>query len=435
MTSRRVMFRKPSAFTRASIETPYGSFLILLCPRMRSIECFPIPRTLFGKTHNLILVSVPGWATRWMLLLMRVLLLRISWPHWKSSVLTAKVKCQRLRYTRTYVQYPNLADQSQEEPATRKLIRRSVRVKIKFAFSEPQIETLIATISRLTQEMQTLIQQTDGPYERRGVSRPNQASRYEIKKFCAVKTAAGSLYSALSRACTMHLEHQAHLSLRPVHNDPSQVQFTLAMRHMDLRAGPGESDKRSRLWLTVESVVSGTLHSTSDFKILEDLHPETKRRREQESLSSIPKDSLTESPISRKTTKKRVQFALPEPVFPQPNPCSKQLEILPNFCANENFCTQMHSISKQPINGTAACVGYLELSGCSKHLVYLKSRTQSIITAATSQPLMTLKDFFDDSYRANLSCDDLMQHQRVCIAKHLAMIILQFQATPWLDKS
>ena len=149
---------------------------------------------------------------------------------------------------------------------TKKLIKRSIKDKMKFAFSESRIEQLIETISRLNQAMQTLLQQTGILCERRCVSQPSKTTKRKIAQFNAVKVAAGNLYNALSRACTKHLEHQVHLSLQPVHNGPSQVRFTLAMKHMSLRPASNESGLRrnSRLWLTVESNISGTLHSGNE---------------------------------------------------------------------------------------------------------------------------------------------------------------------------
>lgn len=264
---------------------------------------------------------------------------------------------------------------------------------------------------------------------------PNQATKWKIEKFGAVKAAAGNLYKALGQACTIHLEHQAHLSLQPVHNDSSRVQFTLALRHTSVRRGSGEVAPPSRLWLTVESVISSTLHSSTGFNILRELQPRQKRPRDQQTSPSELQECSTDPSISRKTTKKQVQFAPPEAVLSQPYPCTKELDMLPNFCANENFCTQLQRVSRQPINGTASCVGYLELAGCSKHLIYLNSNTQSMMAVASSNPLIKLKDLFGDTYRSTLPCAYLMQHERIRIAKQLALAVLQFQATPWLEKS
>lgn len=59
-----------------------------------------------------------------------------------------------------------------------------------------------------------------------------------------------------------------------------------------------------------------------------------------------------------------------------------------------------------------------------------------MVKPATASPsLVALKDLFEDGYRANLPCNGLLQYERIRIAKHLALAVLQFQATPWLEKS
>ena len=151
----------------------------------------------------------------------------------------------------------------------------------------------------------------------------------------------------------------------------------------------------------------------------------------------MPNDLLTVSSTLPKKSKKRVQFTSSVPVLPQDHPCIEHSANLPDLCANENFCTQLQRISRLPTkdSSTAACVGFLELSGCSKHLVYLKSSTQPVVTDATSQSLVVLKDLFDESHRANLPCHGLLPYERVRIAKQLAVAVLQFEATPWLNNS
>lgn len=282
--------------------------------------------------------------------------------------------------------------------------------------------------------MQTLVQQTEVTCERKSLSRPSMATKRRIEKFSAVKGAAEDLYKALSHSCTVHTEHQAHLSLQPVHNDSSQVQFTLAMRHSAPTSTPAVPANGQRLWLTVESVVSGTLQSNNDARLLEELPPQQKRRREVDPPSNMPSSSTSVGTSCPRTkTKKRVQFSLSDSNVHPPALCMKQLEVLPNFCMNENFCTQLNKISRQPYKGSATCVGYLELSGCSKHLVYLNSAAQTIKTSISS-PMVALKDLFAPTYRATLPCGGLLPHDRVQIAKHLSLAVLQFQATPWLER-
>jgi hypothetical protein len=48
--------------------------------------------------------------------------------------------------------------------------------------------------------------------------------------------------------------------------------------------------------------------------------------------------------------------------------------------------------------------------------------------------LVALNDLWADCYRTNLTCGGLIPHERIRIAKHLAVAVLQFQATPWMER-
>ena len=276
--------------------------------------------------------------------------------------------------------------------------------------------------------MQTLLQQTEVTYERKSLSRPSMATKRRIEKFRTVKGAAENLYRALSHACTVHAEHEACLSLQPLHNESSQVQFTLAMRHSTPTTATTVLANQPRLWLIVESIISGTLQSRNDSGILGEKCP-----REVDQDPNLPSSSSGGTPCPSAKTKKRVQFSPSDSDVVQPALHIKQLDILPNFCTNENFCTQLHKISRESCKEPVTCVGYLGLSGGSKHLVYLNSVAQTL-KASISPPMVALKDLFAPTYRATLPCGGLLPHDRVRIAKHLALAVLQFQATPWLER-
>lgn len=311
-----------------------------------------------------------------------------------------------------------------------------VRKKIRFALSENRVNALVDTIKRLTEGLRTLTEQTEPLKERHGVSYTTTSTKHRIAKFRAVKSAAENLYQALGHACTKHAEHRAHLSLQPSHNDASQIQFTIAFSQSGSNGVLEDPYTAQPLWLTVESLVTGTIQYGAENSEVPKLTTGRKHPRDPSPTPiSTMKSACLISTETVKKVKKRVTF---EPLL---QPCSlsddrRNLDSLTNFCDNSNFCTQIRRIIQQPILGTNHCIGYLSCSHSSKHLVYLNSRIQSISTSPSREmALVSLRQLFDNVYRASLPTGGLLQHERIQLAKQLATAVLHFHSTPWLDKS
>lgn len=246
-----------------------------------------------------------------------------------------------------------------------------------------------------------------------------------------VKTAARNLYEALGAACTKHTEHQVHFSLQPSYTGcspyPTQVRFTLAFRRVAMTR---DDCCNEPMWLTVESIVTGTVQkaSSAEDKALSDLSTSSKRGRS--SPTPPPSQKL------RKRQKKCVRFRSPTP---PPSTLAMKLDAaLPNLCAQSNFCNQITNLLNRPTAKAGACVGFLEHSADSKHLVYIDSGAQSVTTGrGPSTPTsVSLNEMFQNMrQRASSAHGSIPQFDRIRLAKQLAMAVLSYHATPWLKSS
>jgi hypothetical protein len=246
-----------------------------------------------------------------------------------------------------------------------------------------------------------------------------------------VKTAARNLYKALGAACTKHTEHQVHFSLQPSYTGcapyPTQVRFTLAFRQVAMTR---DGCCNEPMWFTVESVVTGTVQkaTSTEGKALSDLRISSKRGRS--SPSPPPSENLG------KAQKKCVRFRNPTP---PPSKLAVKLDAtLPNLCAHSNFCNQIASLLSRPTTKAGVCVGYLEHSADSKHLVYLDSGAQSVTTGRrpSTPTSVSLNEMFQNTrQRASSADSSIPQFDRIRLAKQLAMAVLSYHATPWLKNS
>lgn len=296
--------------------------------------------------------------------------------------------------------------------------------KLKFAFKESSIQNSVSMIRDLTRDFCVLTAQTELTDERTPVLRPSAMSRKEIEKFALVKTAARNLYDALASACTKHTEHQAHFSLQPTFNGSSpQVRFNIAFRQLTIsRGGPSQP-----MWFTVESVVTGSIKSSSLSKT------ETWTGFSQSLKRSRASPSPPAPPLpGEKRQKKSVRFSIPSPASVTPQRNDPPLQ---NLCTHSNFCNRLQNLLKQTVPSSEYCIGFLENSPDSKHLVYLNSRAHSITTDPSPVTLISLRDIFSDVPQGHLLHTNLSSLERIRLAKQLAVALLQFHATPWLKAS
>jgi hypothetical protein len=299
--------------------------------------------------------------------------------------------------------------------------------KIEFAFSESHLQERITRIRELTEDFRTLVGQAAALSQARlPDSKFQGSSSKEIEKFALVKTAARNLYEALGTACTKHTEHQAHFSLQPVWQglDP-HIRFSIAFRHLTINHSSGNQP----MWFQVESVVTGSIK-----KALPDA-----TQHEAAALQSLKRcrepSPTTAMKTPEKRKKKSVRFRSESP--PTPVIVQSTSPTLQNLCVHNNFCNQLQNFLTQPdLNlGPNCCIGFLEHSSESKHLVYLDSRAQSV-SCGSSNNTASLMELFSVLQKQRLASEAAFSpFDRVRLAKQLAIAVLQFHATPWLKGS
>jgi hypothetical protein len=100
---------------------------------------------------------------------------------------------------------------------------------------------------------------------------------------------------------------------------------------------------------------------------------------------------------------------------------------LPDFCVQRDFCIHLSKSNPQiPMN---RCIGCFEKSGPYKHLVYFAPPITSC--AMKSVSLAQIVQSISERPRA----DQLLQHERLRLARQLASAVLQYHATPLLRNS
>lgn len=299
--------------------------------------------------------------------------------------------------------------------------------KIRHAFRESHISSLFDDLRDATADFCLLLNETHHSETCKPIAQASATTaRKEIVKLAMIKTAAKNLYETLGAACTKHTDHQVQFSLQASHQGSSPIRFNLAFRHL---AANRNDDEHRPVWLAIESRVSGSikLASTNRKTYTWDLGPNLKRGRASPTLFS----SGTQE--KRKRTVKICSSALPM--------SCENSEVEPplsNLCTHHNLCNQLAALLSQSHCSPNRCIGFLEDSARSRHLVYVDARVQSLTHDVVPSASPSLRDFFQ-IVRANRASDRAInaipQIQQLRLAKQLAMALLSFHATPWLKSS
>lgn len=293
------------------------------------------------------------------------------------------------------------------------------------------------------------MQQSAPQSKQRRKPTPSARSRVKVNRYVRVQDAAENLYRTFGLACSGRVEHQVHLMLQAISENPSQVMFKLVLAKSD--TGP-LTTSRSLLRLAIESQLTPapmTFHNFSDSADLISA-PGSRKRRQVEfegdgvAISAQPLiqqylESYTDSdtgqsqadgnddseiPASRKQ-KKTDSFAGVK--IHQDSSVAPQVDVLPNFCNNGDFCEHIDSAKFRDVQKGHA-LGYLASREFAKHLIYLDRTIQQMEAepiSRTCKSLMTLNMLFKQA--------DLTQSEIASISKQLAIAALQYHATPWLE--
>jgi hypothetical protein len=387
-----------------------------------------IQRQIFRKTIQRLLANDVGLGDE----LASEMLKNAEHPQWKDEQIDAyftERMADSSEALKTSIRLINVQLEALNFHQGESSSRPGIGKKLRFAISKGQIQEAVVNIRRLTKDFRTLIEQTAPPQARNAVSKPSWSTHKRVAKFAVVRDAAGNLYEALGKACTVHTVHQAHLSLQPTYGNSSHISFTIAFKQATRQPARGLNsvqDSILPMWLTVESTIMGTIKSTGTSNLLNEVASSYKRPRELSSSSEV-----VEKPVRSVKVVKFDAGTAPSPL-PLMAPIGPHAEF-PNFCAHSNFCNQLKRLCCQPLNDT--CVGYFECSGESRHLVYIKSKAQTVASSPADVALRPLHDVYLATIKANTPGAPIPLPERITLAKKLATAVLQFYATPWLTNS
>lgn len=242
-----------------------------------------------------------------------------------------------------------------------------------------------------------------------------------MEKHRVIGQASQQVYEALGRACTKHTEHQAHFCVEVEQaiidgNRGAQVKFSIAFTHMSLA---GSSDQGELTWFVVDSVTSDALavgHSEKQSNIELELERSLKRQ-------------IVNPAFQPKKSRKGVRFQSPEP---QRN--STIMPALPAVSTDslfsdsmrKDFCDLIKRRLRQP-SQKSMCVAVLENTDRSKNFVYSPAN----VTCSTRRRAVSLEQLLTKMNAQGVS-GKFPLHERLRLAKTLAVAALQYHSTPWL---
>ncbi|KAL8817889.1 MAG: hypothetical protein Q9191_008059 [Dirinaria sp. TL-2023a] len=316
-----------------------------------------------------------------------------------------------------------LKDEQEKPSIGGKAWRHLVAEKIKFSFSKSQLDEDLVALRSLNDDFRILTSQTGASTtENQGSRRAPRQLNKDIERCQAIRLVSQQVYNALGRACTKHTEHLAHFNLHVEQKEEiqsghnSQIKFKIAFSHVSL-VGSGSGDP---LWFMVDSILhgSGDSGSTQDTDEL-DLLGISLKRGFQPQTSCAPKSSA-----------KRVRFQRQLPAtLPtlSPRDALPSNDLLSPPIMRRDFCDHLRRYNCKTRTKENTCIGMLEATEMCKHLVY------------------PLPPMFDGTDKHGLSLEGFLtsmsskkepfvfpHYERLCLAKNLALAVLQYYATPWL---
>ncbi|KAL9122298.1 MAG: hypothetical protein Q9187_001146 [Circinaria calcarea] len=289
-----------------------------------------------------------------------------------------------------------------------------VHQKLKLSFSKPRLEDKVDDLRKHNGDLRVLVKQIKRLKDESSTRSAPPAAKGPILKFETVRKVSEKLYDAFSSlwACKVHAEHLASICLhvedrRQIEN----VRFNMALTYIGNAQGTiGITEKP--LWLTVESLAEQSTAETSPSNV------------------SLPIRTLNATLQNTLTKGKSVRFAIP--TSPLPNHSSNTL------CSPLNLC----SIQKDPclylqerfqnlvISSPLPCIGFLQKTTTCKHFIYPCDLSHQ--NASSGIAAISLNDALTFAKSSQLG---IPLPEKLRLAKLLALGVLQFHSTPWLQDS
>lgn len=249
--------------------------------------------------------------------------------------------------------------------------------------------------------------------------RPLRQINKDLERCQAIRIASQQVYDALDRARTKHTEHLAHFNLHVEQEDAIQerkacgIKFKLAFRHVSL-VGSGQGDP---LWFMVDSVLQDTqdIGSVGDSAELDQLG------------NSLKRQIHTPGSCGQKPLVKRVRFeSLSYAEIPPLPSITFSSTLLSTPMMRRDFCDYLRRWVGQSQKSNA-CIGMLEATERCKYFVY------PLPPALDCQNKRgTSLEGFLKAVSTKKTPHAFPQYDRLCLAKILALAVLQYYTTPWL---
>ena len=273
----------------------------------------------------------------------------------------------------------------------------------------------MSDLKSFNDDFRTLSSQTSALVPRHtALSSSARQRNRDIERYQVIGRASRQVYEALGRACTKHTEHLVHLCIEVEHggldDQPTpQVKFNMTFTNLTLTGSLGQGEP---MWFMIDTILEDRIADcpTEPVHGIMDIAQSLKRELE------LPPGSCS------RNHKKTVRLAQAESTVPS---LTFSNAVLSNPRMRSDFCDYLRTCFRQPLQ-SSGCMGILEHTGCSKHLVY-SSKNKPGNGHATS-----LKQLIP-SISQHRSAGSLLRCERLHLAKSLATAVLQYHATPWLN--
>ena len=258
------------------------------------------------------------------------------------------------------------------------------------------------------------------PSRRSAIKAHHEASLQEIERYQTIGRAACQAYETLGKACTRHTEHQAHFCVESVQaavdcHKSLQFRFNLAFGNLIPASCVDQGDL---VWFVVNSIIGDSTNKNCNYLVLELNKGATQSPEQRNDNVSV---------TSGKEREKRVRFQLSPPASPTNLAAASIADsIASNANAVEDLCEYLRRSCLQSVE-KIACVGLVEKTGSCKTFIYPSSPE----FCSQRRHATTLRQLISSMSKQSAAGQTFI-HERVCLAKTLAIAVLQYHATPWL---
>lgn len=321
-----------------------------------------------------------------------------------------------------------MAFKSTPKPIRDKLWKRNLGEKLRLSFSKSRLDENIAKLRSHNDDLRILASQACQAVPKTRLAHPKLSRANDddyVRKCRIVREASCQIYDALRKACTKHLEHIAHFPMGVEHifadrESSPQVRFDMTFSHRVSTGSPGPEDP---IWFLIDSILDEhkTTCSNKPSACVAELEISLKRQL-------APTDTPM-APTAKKAMKNGHLVSATPAKMPSPYlPLVATSLLRQEECIGKNFCNDLRRHFRRPMQGNAYVV--LEATANCRHLVYPSQFAASLNTQRPKSLRRLMR-----STTAPDVVGGILLHERILLAKMLAVAVLQYHATPWLPLS